>query len=331
MRGPLAQLTDPTAAPIALPILTYPGGPIIGANVRTLVTDPEAQRRAQLALAERYPLRALLTCMDLSVEAEAFGSEIHLAEDEIPTVTNRLATTAAEVDRLAIPTIGSGRTGVYLEAAHRLRQVAGDRLVLGGMVGPFSLAARLHGVAEALSLTLSDPDLMHALVAKATAFLKTYAAAFREAGADGVIMAEPTAGLLSPRWLAAFSSRYIAEIVDAVQNHAFSVILHNCAAKPVHLAPSLEAGTHALHFGAPMNLTEAVAATPHDVLVLGNLDPAGVFVQSPPADVSNATRTLLQATGGAPNFVISSGCDLPPSTPIENVDAFFAAVREPGI
>jgi uroporphyrinogen decarboxylase len=29
-----------------------------------------------------------------------------------------------------------------------------------------------------------------------------------------------------------------------------------------------------------------------------------------------------------PNFVISSGCDIPPATPWENLDAFFAAVEE---
>lgn len=27
-----------------------------------------------------------------------------------------------------------------------------------------------------------------------------------------------------------------------------------------------------------------------------------------------------------PNFVISSGCDIPPMTPKENIDAFFEAI-----
>lgn len=29
-----------------------------------------------------------------------------------------------------------------------------------------------------------------------------------------------------------------------------------------------------------------------------------------------------------PNFVISSGCDIPPASPWENIDAFFEAVEE---
>jgi len=52
------------------------------------------------------------------------------------------------------------------------------------------------GVSEALELTLADPELMEAVLEKSTAFLAGYARAFKEAGADGVIMAEPAAGLL---------------------------------------------------------------------------------------------------------------------------------------
>ncbi|MBS7172993.1 uroporphyrinogen decarboxylase family protein [Blautia caecimuris] len=29
-----------------------------------------------------------------------------------------------------------------------------------------------------------------------------------------------------------------------------------------------------------------------------------------------------------PNFVISSGCDIPPAAPLENIQAFFDAVKE---
>jgi uroporphyrinogen decarboxylase len=39
-------------------------------------------------------------------------------------------------------------------------------------------------------------------------------------------------------------------------------------------------------------------------------------------------QSLLAAVRGYPNFVLSSGCDLPPQTPLFNVDAFFAALEE---
>jgi uroporphyrinogen decarboxylase len=35
----------------------------------------------------------------------------------------------------------------------------------------------------------------------------------------------------------------------------------------------------------------------------------------------------MEECGAFPNFVASSGCDIPHSAPWENIDAFFEAVR----
>jgi uroporphyrinogen decarboxylase len=62
--------------------------------------------------------------------------------------------------------------------------------------------------------------------------------------------------------------------------------------------------------------------------VCGNLDPATYWVQGSPAEMQSAVLNLLAATKAHRNFVVSSGCDVPPKTPLANVDAFFAALRE---
>ena len=95
-------------------------------------------------------------------------------------------------------------------------------MVLGGCIGPFSLAARIVGVSEAMELTLTEPELMHVLLEKSAEFLTAYLTSFKRAGAAGVIMAEPAAGLLSPRGLASFSSAYIRQIGIAVGDDRFS-------------------------------------------------------------------------------------------------------------
>ena len=114
-------------------------------------------------------------------------------------------------------------------------------------LGPFSLAARLVGVSEAMELTLTEPGLMRTLLEKCTAFLTAYARAFKAAGADGLIMAEPAAGLLSPRGLLAFSSSSIKQIGAALEDGHFALILHNCAAKVLHLPAILETGLKNFH------------------------------------------------------------------------------------
>ncbi len=64
-----------------------------------------------------------------------------------------------------------------------------------------------------------------------------------------------------------------------------------------------------------------------DVVLCGNLDPAGVFCQLSADAVKLRTTDLLAAAAGHRNFVLPSGGDLPAGTPLDNLDAFFAAAK----
>lgn len=314
--------------PLAMPILTYPGTRLIGATVRDVVTNPIKQASAQLALHERFKTQVLLAAMDLSAEVEAFGGKPVISDWEVPTVPGRVVTDASQVHELAVPAPGASRTGVYLEVVRLLRQAAKDAVILGGMIGPFSLAARLYGVSETLELTIENADLTNVLLEKSTGFLAAYAAAFKAAGADGVIMAEPTAGLLSPRALRDFSSVWVRRIVDSVDDPSFTLVYHSCSVKLVHLEAAIESGAKAFHFGAPMDVTAALNRVPPNIIISGNLDPTNVFYRRTPAEVETEVKRLLAATAGHRNFVLSSGCDIPPRTPVENIEAFFRAAKK---
>jgi uroporphyrinogen decarboxylase len=199
-------------------------------------------------------------------------------------------------------------------------------IVLAGCIGPFSLAARLLDVTEALQLTVTDPALVQTVLEKSSRFLIAYLCRLKAAGAAGVVMAEPTAGLLSPAALGEFSSAWVRQIIQSVQDDRFTVVLHNCGARPVHLASVLASRAIVFHFGAPMDLATALCAAGERV-ICGNLDPSSVFARSSSDEVSAKTRELLSRHAQHENFVPSSGCDLPPGVPLENLDAFFEAVR----
>ena len=61
---------------------------------------------------------------------------------------------------------------------------------------------------------------------------------------------------------------------------------------------------------------------------MGNVDPAGQICNGTPEGVREATLHVMETCSHAPNFCISSGCDIPPQSPWVNIDAFFAAVEE---
>ena len=75
-------------------------------------------------------------------------------------------------------------------------------------------------------------------------------------------------------------------------------------------------------------MEEALKEVPADALAMGNLDPVSLFKMSSPEEMKKATLQLLEATAAYPNFVLSSGCDIPPYTPLANINAFYTALEE---
>ena len=125
-----------------------------------------------------------------------------------------------------------------------------------------------------------------------------------------------------------FSSPYIKKIVDAVQTDDFAVIYHNCGDNvPKMLESILTTGCAAYHFGNAVDMErDILSAMPADTPVMGNIDPAGVLRMGTPEGVRAETLALLEKCAKYPNFLLSSGCDIPPMTPWENIDAFFETV-----
>ena len=312
-----------------MPIMTYPGLAMTGKSILEMVTQGVVQYQCIKALTDKYNTIASATLiMDLSVEAELFGSKIKFSENEIPTVTERLINGFDELHLLQIPELGSGRSKEYLKAAELAAKNITDRPALGGIIGPFSLAGRLFDITEIMTAILMEPDGAHELLKICVTFLKKYAKSFKDAGSNGIVIAEPAAGLLSPELCDEFSSQYVKQIVDYVQDENFIVVLHNCG-NTTNLVESMQStGCKAMHFGNAVNMLDILPQVDKDILVLGNIDPAGVIKNSTPEVIYYVTLDLLNKTKEFNNFVLSSGCDIPPKTPLINLDAFFRALKD---
>ena len=81
-------LDEIIASPVKkpLPVLSFPAIQLMGITVKDLIATPENQAKAMKIITERTPVPASVSLMDLSVEAEAFGSQIRYSDDEVPTV-----------------------------------------------------------------------------------------------------------------------------------------------------------------------------------------------------------------------------------------------------
>jgi uroporphyrinogen decarboxylase len=313
----------------AMPILSFPSVQLLGISVPELISSAEMQAKGMQLIAQRVNAGAALSMMNLSLEAEAFGSAIRVADDEVPTVIGRIVNDLTDAKALKIPDARAGRTGLYIDAIGIAAREIKDRPVFSGVIGPYSLAGRLMDVSEIMIQCYEDPEMVHITLEKVTEFLISYINAYKEAGAHGVAIAEPLAGILNPKLIEEFSTPYVRKIVDAVQTDDFAVLYHNCGNNTIILLDSiLKTGASAYHFGNAIDMHEMVSKFPSDTLVLGNIDPSGEFRYGTPESIRTATLALLEKCAKYPNFIISSGCDIPPMSKWENIDAFFAAVDE---
>ncbi|HOJ11153.1 MAG TPA: uroporphyrinogen decarboxylase family protein [Clostridiales bacterium] len=307
----------------AMPILSFPGAEMKSINIIQVVNEAKAQYECIKAITEKYPSIANVACMDLSVEAQAFGCEIKFVENEVPTVIKGAINDIEEVEELNVPEIGAGRTLEYIKAVELAAKNLKERPTLAGMIGPFSLAGRLFDMTEIMVNIMVEPDGMKLLLEKTTQFLIEYAKAFKNAGANGIIIAEPAAGLLSPQHCHEFSSEYVRKIVEAVQDEFFMAILHNCGNTENQVESMVSTGAMGLHFGNAVDMARIMPKIPWGRVAMGNVDPAGVMKNGSIDEVLKKTGELLWETAIYKNFVLSTGCDVPPGTPQSNIQAFF--------
>ncbi|MDE6945393.1 MAG: uroporphyrinogen decarboxylase family protein [Lachnospiraceae bacterium] len=312
----------------ALPILSFPGIQLTGHTVDEIVRSGHLQAVCMEAIARKFDTAAAFSLMDLSVEAEAFGSPIHYSGDEVPTVTAALIRDEEEAEALQVPDVGAGRTGECVSGIREVSSLITDRPVLAGMIGPYSLAGRLLDMTEIMILCYEEPEMVETVLEKATEFLVKYAQAFKDAGANGIAIAEPAAGLLSPGLIEAFSTPYVKRICEAVEDDSFMVLYHNCGNVIPLLENIKEIGAGGYSFGNAVDLEEALKVIPEDSIVIGNIDPAGIIRNGTPEQIRKETLSLMERCCKYPNFVIASGCDIPPMTPLKNIEAFFQAVEE---
>lgn len=312
----------------ALPVMTHPGIELNGNTVREAVSNGTVHYEAVRVLANNYATVAAATIMDLTTEAEAFGAEILFSDDAVPAVVGHMLKNADDIKNLEVPSLFAGRIPSYLKANLLSARSITDRPVFAGCIGPYSLAGRLYDMSALMMLIYENPDAAHLLLSKCTSFIKKYCLALKETGVGGVMMAEPAAGLLSDDDCKVFSSDYVRYIVEQVQSDDFIVILHNCGNTGHCTRAMVSTGAAAYHFGNKCQMEDVIRDVPPTVLAMGNIDPVSIFKDGTPEQMHQVVTELLEKMKDYPNFVLSSGCDTPPHTPMANIDAFFNALEE---
>lgn len=313
---------------LVIPLLGAPGVKLSNTTLKENLTNKDIQLRTLKLLVEKFQPDGIFPFMDLTVEAEALGLDISFSENENPAVRDHSIKTEEDLESVRLRYRGiSGRMPLFIKVVEGL---AKDLSIVKGAytIGPFTLAGELMGVGELSMNVILNPDLAHKFIEFTTSVIKDYAEALLDAGADVIVVLEPSAVMLSPKQFEEFSGRYFSSLVRELKS---PLLLHICGDTTHLLEKMSETGAIGLSLDSLVDLKEASRIVPDSIALIGNLDPVRVFLQSTPEEVAIATRNLLGKMRGVKKFILSSGCDLPVDTPLENIEAFMHAGRNSGV
>lgn len=161
-----------------------------------------------------------------------------------------------------------------------------------------------------------EPEMVHTTLDKATQFLIHYVLAYKAAGAHGVMIAEPAAGLLSPAFCGEFSSPYVKRIVDAAQDENFLVLYHNCGNAVDKMVPrSSPPAPQPYHFGNAVDMEEMLRQMPEGILTMGNVDPVGVLRNGTPSRCGRKRWRFWSGAANIPTSCSPPAVTFPPPVP----------------
>lgn len=321
----LIDVVNSHSGRMVVPLIGFPGAQLTNSTIWQNEFNSKLQYRSIRALVERFNPDAVFFMMDLAVEAGAIGLPILFPVNGSPTVKEHLVKRIEDLEQFKVVDIlYDGRVRTYLDVM-RVMDMNLDIPKGAYVIGPFTLAGLMMGATEISIATIDDPALVHAAASLATEVIIQYSQALVDAGADIICILEPTATFISPRAYRKFSAPYTRRIIEKL--HAMPV-LHICGDTKHLIKAMAETGAQGLSLDTAVDFVDAIQKVPEDVVLIGNIDPVRVMTNGSPDNVQEAVHTLLDQMAPYPNFILSTGCDLPPETPLDNITAFMEAGRD---
>ena len=303
---------------------------LAGVPLDEYVQDGEVLARCQVAAWKRYGYDAVFSLMDVNVETEACGSALLQRKNQYPVIQRHALSPESDWDALARPDPEqAGRMPEMLKALGILRQELGhEALIVGCVLGPFTLAAQLLGLETTLYLAIDDPPRLERLMDFATEVIIGYAEAQLRSGAHLPVVLDPAASpaVVPSQFFREFELPRLQRVFRALADAgATANWLHIAGPVQTILPYYAEAGVDIANFDYCVDVAEASSLLPITCLD-GNIKSLS-FVERSPAEIEAESRELLRAFGDRGGFILSSGCEIPPESRPENVAAMVRAAR----
>jgi MtaA/CmuA family methyltransferase len=327
----------------AEPIDRLPAQPLVmqlaarhaGIGYNDYVTDARRLADAQLALADDYGIDCLMTCSDPARElidiAGGDDSSVVWADSGPAIVESRaVLLDKSRLGELRVPDpMAAGRMRERVESIEMMRAATGaGGSVVGWVEGPLALAAEMRGLSALMMDTYEDPGFLHELFDFTSQVGMAYWKPQVEMGADTIGMSDAAASMMSPQHYERFIFPAQLRVVEDIRAHRPDTIirLHMCGRTDDLLPTMLRLPVDIFELDFPVDLGHAREVLGPDKVILGNVNTVEEMLTGTPDEVYAAAAECHRISG--PMHIVGTGCEVPPETPPENLEALVAYARD---
>lgn len=300
----------------------------------SLCKNPELACEVTLQPLARFALDAAILFSDILTIPDAMGLGLYFASGEGPKFERPLRTVKS-IEQLGIPD-PSDELRYVGDAVKLIQSALDDSVPLIGFSGsPWTLACYMiegegsRDFKRAKALMFREPQAMHSLLTKLSDAIVLYLNAQIASGVDAVMIFDTWGGLLTTRDYRTFSLDYMQSIIKRLDKGPTgetipSIVFTKNGGQ--WLDAIADSGSDAVGLDWTVELSRARTLIGDRVAIQGNMDPA--ILLSTPDRVTSEVGDILSAYGHGSGHIFNLGHGITPDVPIENVQAFIAAVHE---
>ena len=314
------------------PNLTIVGSTVCRMNRIDIPTYCKEWRRmeeaAELA-AHEYRLDFIQVASDLVREAEGYGTEVAFPADRLPYAAGYALEDITDVSRLhPLKVQDIPRLSDLVLAAQKAAECA-DIYPMTLAVGPATVAGNIRGVEDLMMDSLDEPEAVEELLDIVTETSLDFLKCLAETGQKYFYVADPVASLLSPRMYLNLILPRQKKIFDRGRELGLTGRLHMCGNTTHVIEYTSQLGAAIVDIDHMVDYGEALGKAAGHCILNGNIDPVADVFSCDAAHTHDAILALGQkyASGKA---MFMPGCELPTTTPTENIIAIADALAEIG-
>lgn len=320
---------------ICVPDMGVTMAPFIGVTARDYYHSAQLMADLEIALFKRLRHDGVSISTSLRGVAEAMGSKVGYPEYGISYLIEPAINSIDEIESLkVVDPLKDGNLPTLLEAIKLTRDALMDEVDVGAaMSGPFSVAASVVGTENLLKWMIKYPKKVHTLMDIVAESNNRYIEEVAKLGVS-IGFADPVSStsLISPKQFREFSLPALRKNINKIKEKTGGAPgIHICGKSKELWEDVVNAGISNFSIDNAEDLEEAKNIIGDRVVITGNVPPVDIVYRGNKEAIFKSVKECIKkGHDSKKGYILSTGCQIPMHTPIENIEMFMEAGKTYG-